>query len=94
MNQIILEEFWQVAFRKKIYKTLEEIQVDLDEYMVRYNELRTNQGRRCDGRIPMQTFLEGKALCDRYVPKNDGLSEINFEKKNETVDFSGNQFAN
>jgi transposase InsO family protein len=72
MNQIILDEFWQVAFRKKIYRTLEEIQTDLDTYMIHYNEVRTNQGRHCDGRTPMQTFLEGKPLCDRYVPKNDG----------------------
>jgi transposase InsO family protein len=71
MNQIILDEFWQVAFRKKIYKTLEEIQTDLDAYMVRYNEFRTNQGKHCDGRTPMQTFLEGKSLCERYMPKND-----------------------
>lgn len=73
MNQIILDEFWQVAFRKKLYKTLEEIQTDLDAYMVRYNEQRTNQGKHCDGRTPMQTFLEGKSLCDRYVPKTDTL---------------------
>lgn len=88
MNQIILDEFWQVAFRKKIYKTLEEIQTDLDAYLIRYNELRTNQGRRCDGRTPMQTFLEGKALCERYVP------EINLEEKNGKVDSTGNQLPN
>ena len=92
MNQIILDEFWQVAFRKKIYKTLEEIQTDLDVYLVRYNELRTNQGRHCDGRTPMQTFLEGKPLCERYVPQ--ATEEIIFEKKIETVDFSGNQLVN
>lgn len=94
MNQIILDEFWQVAFRKKIYKSLDEIQADLDVYLVHYNEKRTNQGRHCDGRTPMQTFIDGKPLCERYVPKNDGLAEINFEKKIETVDFSGNQFVN
>jgi transposase InsO family protein len=71
LNQIILEEFWQVAFRKKIYRTLEEIQMDLDTYILRYNEQRTNQGKHCDGRTPIQTFLEGKPLCERYVPKTD-----------------------
>ncbi len=88
MNQIILDEFWQVAFRKRIYKTLEEIQTDLDAYLIRYNELRTNQGRHCDGRTPMQTFLEGKPLCERYVPKN------NFDEGIGKVDFSGNQLLN
>lgn len=71
MNQILLDEFWQIAFRKKIYKTLDEIQADLDTYLTFYNEQRTNQGRHCDGRTPIQTLLEGKALCERYVPKND-----------------------
>ncbi len=73
MNQIILDEFWQVAFRKRIYTSLEQIQTDLDAWLVTYNERRTNQGRHCDGRTPMQTFLEGKPLCERYVPKNDAL---------------------
>ena len=99
MNQIILDEFWQVAFRKKIYKTLDEIQTDLDAYLVRYNEHRTNQGRHCDGRTPMQTFIDGKTLCERYVPQadsvpDDSLEKINFDGKVETVDFGGNQLLN
>jgi transposase InsO family protein len=94
MNQIILDEFWQVAFRKRIYKTLEEIQADLDAWLVTYNEHRTNQGRHCDGRTPMQTFLEGKPLCERYVPKNGGNEEINFDGKIGKADFTGNQLLN
>jgi hypothetical protein len=94
MNQIILDEFWQVAFRKRIYTTLEEIQTDLDTWLVHYNEQRTNQGRHCDGRTPMQTFLDGKPLCERYVPKNDCAEEINFDEKIGNVDFSGNQLLN
>lgn len=94
MNQIILDEFWQVAFRKRIYTTLEEIQTDLDAWILRYNEHRTNQGRHCDGRTPMQTFLEGKSLCERYVPKIDTAEEINFDEKVGSVDFTGNQLLN
>lgn len=94
MNQIILDEFWQVAFRKRIYTTLEEIQTDLDVWLVYYNEQRTNQGRHCDGRTPMQTFLEGKPLCERYLPKNDTAEEINFDERVGKVDFSGNQLLN
>lgn len=94
MNQIILDEFWQVAFRKRIYTTLDEIQTDLDTWLVRYNELRTNQGRHCDGRTPMQTFIDGKPLCERYVPKNDGAEKISFDEKIGKDDFSGNQLLN
>jgi len=67
MNQILLEEFWQVAFRKKLYRTLEEIQRDLDEWLYDYNNRRTNQGKRCQGRTPMETFIEALPLCERYI---------------------------
>lgn len=33
LNQTTLDEFYSVAFRKKLYTRLEEIQADLDEYM-------------------------------------------------------------
>jgi len=67
LNQIIKDEFYEVAFRKKLYRSLEEIQVDLDEFMKYYNEERTNQGKYCQGRTPMQTFLDGLELYQRFV---------------------------
>jgi transposase InsO family protein len=68
-NQTVLEEFYKVAFRKKVYSSLEEIQNDLDTFMVRYNCERTNQGRHCSGRTPMETFLAGLEEIQRYVPQ-------------------------
>lgn len=62
LNQTIQDEFYAVAFRKKLYTTIEEIQADLDEFMLYYNIQRTNQGRYCQGRTPMQTFLDGIEL--------------------------------
>lgn len=70
LNQIVQNEFYQVAFRKKIYASLEEIQADLDDFMKDYNNERTNQGKYCQGRTPMQTFLEGKPLYQKYVFEN------------------------
>lgn len=69
LNQTILDEFYQVAFRKKLYTSLEEIQTDLDAYMDEYNNHRTNQGRFCQGRTPMETFLSGLEECRKYVPQ-------------------------
>lgn len=60
VHQTILNEFYRVAFRKKIYSNLETLQIDLDEYMNEYNTRRTHQGKRCQGRTPMETFLDGK----------------------------------
>jgi transposase InsO family protein len=56
-HRTILEEFYRVAFRKKIYRSIGELQADLDEWMRNYNEVRTHQGRWCYGQTPMQTFL-------------------------------------
>jgi len=69
LNQIIQEEFYSVAFRKKLYTTLEEVQADLDIFMVWYNTQRTNQGKNCQGKTPMETFEAGKELCGKYVPQ-------------------------
>lgn len=67
LNQTIQEEFYKVAFRKKLYRSSEEIQQDLDEFMLWYNTERTNQGRSCQGRTPLQTFVEGLELYQQYV---------------------------
>jgi len=71
LNQIIQEEFYKVAFRRKLYGSLDEIQADLDTFMASYNNDRTNQGRYCKGRTPMQTFVDGLELYHKYVYENE-----------------------
>jgi transposase InsO family protein len=66
-NQTLLDEFYQVAFRKKVYSSLEDIQADLEEFLHRYNAKRTNQGKHCKGRTPMDTFIDGLDLCRTYI---------------------------
>ena len=62
-HKTILNEFYQVAFRKKIYTTIESIQEDLDAWIDSYNHERTHQGKMCCGRTPMATFEDGKRIC-------------------------------
>ena len=62
-NKTILQEFYQVALRKKLYRTTGELQVDLDAWMREYNTIRTHQGRWCFGKTPMQTFLDATPLA-------------------------------
>ncbi len=66
-HQTFLDEFYRVAFLKKVYWALKALRVDLDEYLVYYNNERTHQGKRCQGRTPMATFLEGKRF---FAEKN------------------------
>ncbi|WP_194726040.1 IS481 family transposase [Noviherbaspirillum malthae] len=70
-HKTILNEFYQVAFRRKIYRSIEELQVDLDEWLAYYNSDRTHQGKMCCGRTPMQTLLDGKeAWRDKITALN------------------------
>jgi len=64
-HKTVLNEFYRIAFRKKIYQELEDLQHDLDEWFEMYNNERTHQGKRCEGKTPMQTFLDGLQLVDQ-----------------------------
>ena len=57
-NKALLQEFYQVALRKKLYHTIPELQADLDVWLREYNSARTHQGRWCFGKTPMQTFID------------------------------------
>jgi hypothetical protein len=56
-----------VAFRKKIYRSIEELQQDLDVWIDDYNVNRTHQGKMCCGRTPFATMLAGKEIWDLKV---------------------------
>ena len=57
-HKTVLDEFYRVAFRKKVYSSLEELQKDLDVWLKEYNEVRTHTGKYCYGKTPMQTFID------------------------------------
>jgi transposase InsO family protein len=62
-HKTVLDEFYRVAFRKRIYGSMAELQDDLDTWMKSYNEDRPHQGRWCFGKTPMQTFLDAIPLA-------------------------------
>jgi transposase InsO family protein len=66
-HKTILNEFYQITFRKKIYETLDELQKDLDDWLYYYNHQRTHQGKMCCGRTPMETLLDGKKIWQEKV---------------------------
>jgi len=61
-HKTILQEFYQVTFRKKIYTDMASLQKDLDEWLAYYNNERTHQGKMCCGRTPMETLVDGKKI--------------------------------
>lgn len=79
-HKTILNEFYQTAFRKKIYSSMDELQIDLDNWIEYYNKKRTHQGKMCYGRTPWQTFLDGKEIVKEKII--DGkISEEVFENQ-------------
>ena len=67
-HKTILQEFYQVALRRKNYHSIEELQHDLDDWMAYYNGARTHQGKMCCGRTPMQTLIDAKEVWDDKLP--------------------------
>jgi len=63
-HRTLQDEFYSVAFRKRLYRTLEELQADLDSWLREYNEQRPHSGKYCFGKTPMQTFLDSKHLSE------------------------------
>ena len=57
------EGFYAVAFRKKTYNSLDEMQHDLDEWMKYYNQDQALSRRYYSGKTPMETFKELLALA-------------------------------
>ena len=39
-HRTMKDEFYSMAFRKKIYNSLEDLQVDVNEWLRKYNEFR------------------------------------------------------
>jgi hypothetical protein len=59
----VLDEFYRVVFREKIYRSIAELQADLDARVQSYNEDRAHEGRWCFGKTLMQTFLDATPLA-------------------------------
>ena len=75
-HKTILEEFYQIAFRKKIYETLEELQADLDHWIESYNSERPHSGRYCYGKTPMETFHDSLPIAKEKKLNSTQLTNV------------------
>jgi transposase InsO family protein len=62
-NKTMKQEFFEVAMRKKIYNSVDELQQDLDTWLHYYNHERPHSGKFCYGKTPIQTFIDSKKLA-------------------------------
>lgn len=62
-HQTIQNEFYATAFRRKLYNSLNQLQMDADEWVQTYNRDRSHSGKHCFGKTPWQTFLDSKPIA-------------------------------
>jgi hypothetical protein len=53
-----------IIFRKKIYSFLEDLQVDVDQWLCSYNQTRLSQENIA---VPMQTFFDSKYIAFKKI---------------------------
>lgn len=82
-HRTIQNEFYAIAFRKKIYSSIEQLQQDLDAWMLDYNTKRTHTGRFCFGKTPMETFFASKHIASEHYLEN--LPETNNPDQPDTI---------
>jgi len=87
-HRTIQEEFYSTAFRKKLYRGLDELQSDLDDWLKEYNTERSHSGKYCYGKTPLQTFLDSKVLAqdkmlDRTLTSSSDIQSQRAEPETE-----------
>src|SRR5262249_51262260 len=65
-HRTVLDEFYRVAFRKKIYRTIDELQADLDAWIVDYNSASQH---------PSVYAIAGNRSCWRFCGPAGCLAE-------------------
>jgi len=70
-HKTMQEECYHLLFRKKFYSTLDELQDDVDTWLISYNNERSHSGKHCFGKTPMQTFRDSI-----YIAKEKNIGNI------------------
>jgi transposase InsO family protein len=87
-NKTMKQEFFEVAMRKKIYNSVDELQQDLDTWLHYYNHERPHSGKFCYGKTPIQTFIDSKKLA---LEKNNEI--LYLEHLSDSDDSTYNQIG-
>ncbi|MDE2938884.1 MAG: IS481 family transposase [Chloroflexota bacterium] len=82
-HKTLQDECYSLLFRKKLYYSLEELQVDLDAWLEKYNRERPHSGRYCYGKTPWETFQQS-----RYLALGKDLSPGGDQSDNTTLQLS------
>ena len=66
-----------------MYDSIDELQKDVDKWLLEYNGERTHTGKHCYGKTPLQTFAEAKHLA---TEKMIGENKLPHQKQKEEIE--------
>ncbi|QZA83022.1 MULTISPECIES: IS481 family transposase [Wolbachia] len=85
-HKTMQDECYNIIFRKKIYNSLEDLQIDVDHWLRSYNETRPHSGKYCYGKTPTQTFLNSKHIAfQKNISSMKQETDISFNYLNSSV---------
>ena len=85
-HRTIQNECYNIIFRKKMYRTLEELQIDVDNWINKYNHERPHSGKYCYGKTPYQTFLDGKHIAFEKTIDENSIENDNINENSDSLD--------
>ena len=88
-HRTMQDEFYSVAFRKKIYESIEQLQQDVDLWLEHYNKERPHSGRYCNGRTPYQTWIESIHLAKEKMLDTVYQNNVTLQLTGEADEGSG-----
>lgn len=88
------DEFYAIAFRKKIYNNLEDLQKDADIWLEYYNNARPHTSKYCYGKTPMQTQNESLHLTKEKLLSNHYQNIVSLPLSDQTEMGSGGDQLN
>ena len=78
-------EFYDIAFRKRLYHSIEQLQQDVDQWLIEYNQYRPHSGSRCYGKTPIQTFNDAKKIAQEGQLENHYKLEENISQDSDEL---------
>jgi transposase InsO family protein len=91
-HRTMLDEFYSIAFRKKVYNSIEDLEKDAEQWVWEYNNQRPHSGKYCFGKTPMQTFLDSISLAqEKYIDELSDKKIVNMSTGEAKTGSAGEQ---
>jgi transposase InsO family protein len=82
-HRTMQDEFYAIAFRKKIYTSLDQLQKDVDIWLQEYNTMRPHSGKYCFGKTPMETWNDSIHLAKEKMLSNIYQKDVSLQLSGE-----------